>query len=265
MKSIRLVLLALPFLIFSCGESEDKILPMGEDISKIVPVVSGLVETTEDGFIVAWNKIDGAESYQVQVSLSDDFKETLKSFNNVETKDTIYIVSGVEEGDYFYRVRGKNKNTLTSYSESKTVSYKKEPVVDGNGCIYPPSYYWTEEQLEGKHLTIVGNFLYCKTFLSETGTEIKFWYSKNKETGGSGNSYEKKYKSGNVEVGSWYIIDAPDMPGNMVYLSLDGKVNNEDRSSLEYIEIISDTEFQLYRWSTYPNDKTVYTLTKEGI
>lgn len=216
MKTSKIFLLIISLFIFSCGDSGEDIKPMGVDISNVIPV-TGTVQSIEDGFIISWDKIDGADSYQVQISLTIDFSEVLKAFDNVETKDTSFVVSGVEEGEYYYRVRGKNNINLTSYSTVKTVEYNNE-LINNDGCEYPNWYYRDFSDEPKSNKMDLERVIFCKTLINEDFAwpefvtiasndkefpeefkgmhfydiekgayyhTIKFWYSNEENAGGS--------------------------------------------------------------------------------
>lgn len=75
-------------------------------------------EKLTKGFLFRWNKVSGAQSYQINISENDNYDPV--SFETGDIKDTFLLSDfDLQPGKvYFWRVRGKNASSFGSWSES---------------------------------------------------------------------------------------------------------------------------------------------------
>ncbi|MDR9409566.1 MAG: fibronectin type III domain-containing protein [Balneolaceae bacterium] len=91
------------------------------------PVVLSPAEITEESFTARWEKVEGAESYLLDISTDKNFKNTFRSYSNKDVGDVdeFQLVDLDPSKIYYYRVRAKNILTTSQTSEVMPVQLVK--------------------------------------------------------------------------------------------------------------------------------------------
>lgn len=86
-------------------------------IAPSAPVAIAATNITETSFQANWNAVTNATSYQLDVSLDQNFTSLLASYTSKTVTGTNDLVTGLTSGTpYFYRVRALNGNTVSGNS-----------------------------------------------------------------------------------------------------------------------------------------------------
>jgi uncharacterized repeat protein (TIGR03803 family) len=89
-------------------------------LTMLAPVAEEATDIKEDGFTANWNSVEHASTYALEIS-SDNFGTTLAGIEN--TAATSKAISGLQAGtEYKYRVKARNENGASLYSNIITVS-----------------------------------------------------------------------------------------------------------------------------------------------
>lgn len=93
------------------------------------PLIIDSPSTEQDSILLKWNDVDGAESYEVDVSLeSNNFNPNLTSYNSKLVEENYLKVTGLTAGqNYVYRIRAVNDCGVSQNSET------------GTDCTAPPT------------------------------------------------------------------------------------------------------------------------------
>ncbi|HAS41242.1 MAG TPA: hypothetical protein DCS93_12225 [Microscillaceae bacterium] len=89
-----------------------------------VPEVYPATEVIATGFRVHWKKMPIATAYVLEVALDEKFRNGVADYDSVEvpSSDTSFVVSNVTVNkQYFYRVRIKQANSYSEYSNVQSV------------------------------------------------------------------------------------------------------------------------------------------------
>ena len=79
--------------------------------------VTSDISTTS--FRAAWDAVDGAASYRLDVAEDEDFQQMVGEYNNMEVNTTSETIEGLEsDGDYYWRVRAVNSDGGQSASSA---------------------------------------------------------------------------------------------------------------------------------------------------
>jgi titin len=75
-----------------------------------IPIATPATLVTQTGFTATWLVVDGASTYQLDVSVKSDFSSYVAGFNNKDVGNVLsYNVTGlISAGVYYYRVRAVN-------------------------------------------------------------------------------------------------------------------------------------------------------------
>jgi len=88
------------------------------------PIVLPATEVSATGFRVHWAKMPIVSFYYLDIAFDEGFRNLVENFSNVEipSTDTSLLVSNVTVNkQYFYRIRVKQSNSFSEYSNIETV------------------------------------------------------------------------------------------------------------------------------------------------
>ncbi len=83
------------------------------------PKILEPVEVKQTSFFPRWEKVDGAEFYELDVATDEDFENIIEYYKKVDVGDiSDYFVDELPEGGtYFYRIRARSARNHSFYSE----------------------------------------------------------------------------------------------------------------------------------------------------
>ena len=88
------------------------------------PVVYPATEVSATGFRISWKQMDVVTAYVVELALDENFRTSLANYDSLEIAptDTSLLVSNVAVNkQYFYRVKVKQSNSFSEYSNIQSV------------------------------------------------------------------------------------------------------------------------------------------------
>ncbi|OJJ17843.1 hypothetical protein BKI52_28710 [marine bacterium AO1-C] len=89
-----------------------------------IPVVYPATEVSATGFRVHWKKIPIVTSYLLEIALDEKFRSPVANYDSIEVAptDTSLLISNVDVNkQYFYRVKVKQSNSSSEYSNTQSV------------------------------------------------------------------------------------------------------------------------------------------------
>jgi uncharacterized repeat protein (TIGR02543 family) len=79
------------------------------------PSVNEITNPGTNGFTASWAPVSGAASYQVDVSVKEDFSSFVPGYENKAVTDTSLVVEGLSSGEtYYFRVRSVDSSGSVS-------------------------------------------------------------------------------------------------------------------------------------------------------
>ena len=137
----------------------------------------------------SWGQIENVNQYEIRISSSEDYSETIWQTGNVSTNNIQYPSSGVEEllaeTTYYWSIRAISEDSaLGEFSESFNfmISEDNTPVLTGpmdevSETIYP-YFTWNKIPRASSYGLILGNDEDCKQVIIESSniTEKHFQY-----------------------------------------------------------------------------------------
>ena len=149
---------------------------------------SGEVVTTKTPAF-SWGQIENVNQYEIRISSTEDYSETIWQTDNVSTNNIQYPSSGVEEllaeTTYYWSIRAISEDSaLGEFSESFNfmISEDNTPVLTGpmdevSETIYP-YFTWNKIPRASSYGLILGNDEDCKQVIIESSniTEKHFQY-----------------------------------------------------------------------------------------
>ncbi|MGL1888141.1 MAG: endo-1,4-beta-xylanase [Reichenbachiella sp.] len=128
-----LIIYAVGLMSFgSCSGDEEK----DEEIFELSPpVVNTATNVTMSSFLATWSKVPGADHYEVDVALDEDFSEFLNGYEAIQERSVELNVKFLEANTIYYvRVRTSideelsvNSNVITATTESEPGPEPPEP------------------------------------------------------------------------------------------------------------------------------------------
>lgn len=101
------LILALFVVNYSCNKDDS--------VTLIAPIATQATEINNDVFVANWQAVNGASSYELQVSTARDFSTDLILMNNLSRSTSNTAVSPVKDNtEYFYKVRARINNENVS-------------------------------------------------------------------------------------------------------------------------------------------------------
>ena len=81
------------------------------------PIANEATEIKNNGFMISWSDNIGFESYEIDLSKDNEFKNILELYNSTDVgKTNIFEISDLESGlTYYFRVKGVNKYHKSDY------------------------------------------------------------------------------------------------------------------------------------------------------
>ncbi len=117
-----------------------------------VPEASQGSSITATGFTASWSSVNGAASYQLDVSTSDTFSSFVGIYNNLTVYTTNPIITGLSPNTtYWYRVRAVNSDGGTSISSLRvaTKTAPSAPVINNATAITATSFTINWQSVSG--------------------------------------------------------------------------------------------------------------------
>ena len=89
------------------------------------PVALKAIEVTKTGFTAKWEKVKGAQYYELDIAKDKNFTQFIQFFNRMDVGniDEMEVVE-LQKGDYYYRLRAVGERTRSEYSNVISVSIK---------------------------------------------------------------------------------------------------------------------------------------------
>lgn len=89
------------------------------------PVALKAIDITKSGFTAKWEKVKGAQYYELDIAKDKKFTELIPFFDKMDVGniDAMEVVE-LEKGDYYYRLKAVGKITRSVYSKIMKVTIK---------------------------------------------------------------------------------------------------------------------------------------------
>lgn len=136
------------YLVSKFVSGTASILFMADIDFHLVTIPTAIIATdiTKNGFTANWTSIAGSTAYRLDVAADNTFTDFVSGYNDKTVAGTLEAISGLSAGaTYFYRVRSVNETTISSNSNTISVttiatSTPDIPTVDVATDITPTSF-----------------------------------------------------------------------------------------------------------------------------